>query len=152
MVTIPQLTYFFFSFALFLANYSFLLLYWSWVWFCQSSQRSWTISRDWDFEIMKADDYNLNLRCSNTLRISVQVPGKILRGQNTVMINMSLLPKDKLNRHVLKLHFKIYKKCMFLCENFDDLDFGKKTNDYYTTYNYWTNIVIQNWAYMKRYN
>lgn len=49
------------------------------------------------------------------------------------MINMSLLPKDKLNRHVLKLHFKIYKKCMFLCENFDDLDFGKKTNDYYTT-------------------
>lgn len=35
---------------------------------------------------------------------------------------------------------------MFLCENFDDLDFGKKTNDYYTTCNYWTNIVIQNWA------
>ena len=75
---------------------------------------------------MKADDYNLNLRCPNTLRISVQVPGKILRGENTVMINMSLLSKDKLNRHVLKLHFKIYKKCMFLCENFDDLDFGKK--------------------------
>ena len=56
----------------------------------------------------------------------MQVPGKILRGENTVMINMSLLSKDKLNRHVLKLHFKIYKKCMFLCENFDDLDFGKK--------------------------
>lgn len=35
---------------------------------------------------------------------------------------------------------------MFLCENFDDLDFGKKTNDYYTTCNYWTNIVLQNWA------
>ena len=78
----------------------------------------------------------------------MQVPGKILRGENTVMINMSLLPKDKLNRHVLKLHFKIYKKCMFLCENFDDLDFGKKNKDYYTTSNYWTNIVIQIWAYI----
>ena len=35
---------------------------------------------------------------------------------------------------------------MFLCENFDDLDFGKKNHDYYTTCNYWTNFVIQNWA------
>lgn len=56
---------------------------------------------------MKADDYNLNLRCPNTLRISVQVPGKILGGENTVIINMRLLPKDKLNRHVLKLYIQI---------------------------------------------
>ena len=56
---------------------------------------------------MKADDYNLNLRCPNTLRISVQVPGKILEGENTVIINVRLLPKDKLNIHVLKLHLQI---------------------------------------------